>query len=82
MLAEVEHVLAASATAPLACFGVDRPSMGQLLAVNDPADVARLKAAARAHLAPGHQPRLWFVLDALPLTEAGKVDRAALTDLR
>ncbi|MGI9155805.1 MAG: o-succinylbenzoate--CoA ligase [Marmoricola sp.] len=83
VLAEVERVLAARATAPLACFGVNRPSVGQVLAVavTDPADVARLKAAAREHLAPGHRPRLWFFIDVLPLTAAGKVDRAALTSL-
>lgn len=83
VLADVERALAAVATSPLACFGVDRTSVGQVLAVvvTDPSDLAVLRHTAREALQPGHRPRLWFVADALPLTDAGKVDRRALARL-
>jgi long-chain acyl-CoA synthetase len=80
VLAEVEGVLSAAAARPLACFGVDRASVGQVLAVvvTDPADLPTLREVAHRTLGAGHRPRLWFVAEGLPLTVAGKVDRRAL----
>lgn len=82
VLADVERVLGAASGSPLACFGVDRATVGQLLAValTEPADLPTLRSVARASLRRGHRPRLWFVVDELPLTDAGKVDRRALAD--
>jgi acyl-coenzyme A synthetase/AMP-(fatty) acid ligase len=45
--------------------------------VTDPDDVPGLRARART-LPASHRPRRWEVRDALPLTEAGKVDRNTL----
>lgn len=75
-LAEVEHALDGRVT----CFGVDRPSVGQVLgaAVTDGSVVPDLKALARDRLPASHRPRVWVVVDELPLTSSGKVDRAAL----
>lgn len=83
VLAEVERALGAGTTRPMACFGVDRPSVGQVLAavVTEPTDVATLQRLARETLSAGHRPRLWFVADELPLTGTGKVDRRVLAEL-
>lgn len=77
VLAEVERALEAGG--PLACFGVDRPSVGQVLAivVTDRDDLPRIRRAAQG-LDPARRPRLWFLTDDLPVTGAGKVDRPAL----
>jgi long-chain acyl-CoA synthetase len=81
VLAEVEQALAGAVPGAIACFGVDRPSVGQVLAVvaTDPVDLPALRRAAGV-LADSHRPRLWFVARTFPLTAAGKVDRAALAD--
>jgi acyl-CoA synthetase (AMP-forming)/AMP-acid ligase II len=83
VLADVEAVLAPAAAAPYALVGVPHPELGAVLAavVTDAADRDRLTARARAHLAPAQRPRLWQVAAELPLTDAGKVDRAALAEL-
>jgi acyl-coenzyme A synthetase/AMP-(fatty) acid ligase len=49
--------------------------------VTDAADRDRLASLARSQLTPAQRPRLWRVAAALPLTDAGKVDRAALAEL-
>ena len=76
-LADVEAALDARVT----CFGVIRESVGEVLAaaVTDAASVPALKALARERLPASHRPRVWLVVDEIPLTPAGKVDRAALT---
>jgi acyl-CoA synthetase (AMP-forming)/AMP-acid ligase II len=83
VLAEVEAELASAAAAPYALVGVPHPDLGAVLAavVTDAGDRDRLAGHARAHLAPAQRPRLWQVAAELPLTDAGKVDRAALAEL-
>jgi long-chain acyl-CoA synthetase len=76
VLADVEHALEGRATS----FGVPHDLHGEVLAavVADPDDVPVLRRLARERLVAGARPRLWFVVADLPLTDAGKVDRAGL----
>lgn len=79
-IAEVEAALAPHARGAFAVFASPHPSIGEVvaLAVTEPRDADTLRAAA-AHLLPtAMRPRRFAVLDALPLTSAGKVDRRAL----
>jgi acyl-CoA synthetase (AMP-forming)/AMP-acid ligase II len=82
LLAEVEAVLGGVAHGPFVVHGVPHAVFGQVLAVTfvDPTDEPRLRDAARA-LPASHRPRVWRRVDSLPLTVAGKVDRAALASL-
>lgn len=82
-LAGVEAALRPAASGPFALVGVPHPHLGQVLAavVTTPSDRATLDAHARSRLAPAERPRLWRVVDDLPLTGAGKVDRSALASL-
>ncbi|EWT02869.1 hypothetical protein N864_19425 [Intrasporangium chromatireducens Q5-1] len=82
LVAEVETALAGGAGGPFAVHGLPHPTFGEVLAVTfvDPTDEPRLRDAARA-LPASHRPRVWRRVDALPLTPAGKVDRAALASL-
>jgi acyl-CoA synthetase (AMP-forming)/AMP-acid ligase II len=79
-LADVEAALAAGAHRPFTVVGVPHATLGAVLTavLTDPADADRLRARARTVLPPSHRPRRWVVRGALPLTAAGKVDRAAL----
>ncbi|MBN9608000.1 MAG: hypothetical protein BGO26_06115 [Actinobacteria bacterium 69-20] len=73
--------------------GLDHPRLGQVVAVAielvDPsaghasgkADLADIRAAARALLPHAARPRKYLVVDALPRTPSGKVAHAALADL-
>lgn len=83
LLADVEAGLAPAARAPYALVGVPDRDLGAVLAavVTDADDRETLQAHARAHLPPAQQPRLWQLVDRLPLTPTGKVDRARLADL-
>lgn len=83
VLADVEAALAPAAAAPYALVGVPHHDLGAVLAavVTDAGDRDRLAGHARAHLPPAQRPRLWQVAAELPLTDAGKVDRAALAEL-
>lgn len=79
-IAEVEAELLPAARSSFAVFGVPHPAMGELLAVavTDESDRAALERYARERLPASHRPRRWYVVDALPLTDAGKLDRARL----
>lgn len=83
VLADVEATLAPAAAAPYALVGVPHAELGAVLGavVTDARDRDRLAAHARGQLAPAQRPRLWRVAAELPLTDAGKVDRAALAEL-
>ena len=83
VIADVEAALAPAAQAPYALVGVPHPELGAVLGavVTDASDRDGLAAHARSHLAPAQRPRLWQVAAELPLTDAGKVDRAALAEL-
>jgi amino acid adenylation domain-containing protein len=80
--AEVEAVLREQAgirNAAVAPGGRDEPA--RLVAYLEGADlppIAELRAALRSRLPEFMVPSAWVVVDALPLTPSGKVDRAAL----
>lgn len=83
LLADVEAALAGVAQAPFAVVGVPHAGLGEVLlaVVTDAGDRDRLEHRARTQLPASHRPRVWRVLPALPMTAAGKVDRARLTVL-
>jgi long-chain acyl-CoA synthetase len=80
LVADVERVLRANAAGALMVVGLPHDDLGQVVAaaVTDPEDVRHLPGVARRELAPEQRPRRWVVLDALPTTDAGKPDRAAV----
>jgi long-chain acyl-CoA synthetase len=80
-LAEVEAALRPAAHAELVVVGLPHERLGTVVAVvlADDSDHRALLARARAYLEGPHRPRWWFHVPQLPLTPAGKVDRAALT---
>jgi long-chain acyl-CoA synthetase len=61
---------------------VPHPTLGQVVAavLTDPDDAAPARDRAGRALSPVQRPRLWFHLDALPMTPAGKLDRQAVCD--
>jgi long-chain acyl-CoA synthetase len=81
---EVEHVLVrAPGVLEAAVFGLDDERWGQRVcaAVVGAARPEEVIAHARAHLAPYKCPKEVFVLDALPHTSTGKLQRLALPPL-
>ena len=82
-LAEVESALAARAAGQVSVVGLPHQTWGMLLAVvlTSASDHPELVAVAKDELARAARPRLWFHLDPLPQTAAGKVDRQALVSL-
>ncbi len=80
LVAEVEAVLRAHARGEVVVLGVPHPTLGEVLAavVTDERDPPALAAVARKELVDAARPRRWEHVAALPLTSAGKVDRAAL----
>ena len=82
-LSEVEAVLRTSAGGDVAVLGVPHPDLGAVLVavLSDASDHRALVTAARTGLTVAARPRRWYHLAVLPLTPAGKVDRAALLDL-
>lgn len=81
-VAEVEQVLRAAAEGEVVVLGLPHHSLGQVLVavLTAEADRPALTARARALLSPAGRPRAWLHVARLPLTEAGKVDRAALAE--
>ncbi|HET9428396.1 MAG TPA: AMP-binding protein [Allosphingosinicella sp.] len=86
--AEIEaELLRHPAVAEVAVFGLPDPHWGEIVAaaVRVPAGSApppadELKGHVRAQLAPQKAPSTWFLVDALPLTGSGKVQKFALRD--
>jgi acyl-CoA synthetase (AMP-forming)/AMP-acid ligase II len=80
-LADVEAVLRPAATGELVLVAV--PRFGRVLAavLTDDRDHAPLLRLARRRLDGAHRPRLWYRIDGLPRTPAGKVDQEAVRDL-
>lgn len=80
LVSDVEAAL--SDVAEVRVVGVPHVDLGQVLVgvVGDADAVPLLRAAAEERLPPSHRPRRWQVLVDLPLTAAGKVDRARLAD--
>ena len=84
LVADVEHALRpAVAGGELVVIGVPHPDLGAVLCgvLTDGARVDAVRARARSVLDGTHRPRRWFAVDHLPLTAAGKVDRAGLAAL-
>jgi len=78
--ADIEHVLQQAAKGEVVVVGVPHPDLGHVVAavVTDTDDIASLRETGRRVLTASQQPRRWFHLDSLPLTAAGKVDKAAV----
>lgn len=81
LVADVESSLEAATGHRVAVVGLPHPDLGEVLCgvVTDAAAVPALRVAARDLLDPAQRPRRWFDLPELPLTTAGKLDRAGLT---
>ncbi|MGA9747751.1 MAG: o-succinylbenzoate--CoA ligase [Nocardioides sp.] len=81
-IGEVEAVLRAHAHGEVVVLGVPHPTLGQVLGavLTEPSDRGLLGAVARTELVAAARPRRWWRASALPLTEAGKVDRARLAE--
>jgi long-chain acyl-CoA synthetase len=79
-LADVEHALGEDAGGDVVVVGLPHATLGEVVAavLTDDADLRPLRRVARTSLSPGQRPRVWFHCPRLPLTSAGKVDRAAL----
>lgn len=82
-VADVEDHLRAAAQGDVTVLGIPDERLGAVLAgvLTDASDHPKLKARARAGLADGQRPRIWFHVPDLPLTDAGKLDREALLAL-
>lgn len=82
-LADVEAVLRARALGGVCVVGLPHDVLGRVLAAVLTAadDRAALQRVARNELVGAARPRLWFQLDRLPMTAAGKLDRGAVASL-
>lgn len=80
VLADVEAALRPYADGEVVVVGRPHRELGAVLVAfcTDPGDLEALPAIARRTLPASHRPRRWSRLDALPLTTAGKLDRARL----
>jgi acyl-CoA synthetase (AMP-forming)/AMP-acid ligase II len=80
---EIEEVVRAHpAVRDVAAFGVPDPEMGQRVGVaivlHEPVDLEQLRQFCRGRIANFKQPERLLVLDELPITDFGKVDRKDL----
>jgi acyl-CoA synthetase (AMP-forming)/AMP-acid ligase II len=80
---EVEDVVRAHpAVRDVAAFGVVDPEMGHrvgvAIVVSEPVDLKELRSFCRGRIANFKQPERLLVLDELPITDFGKVDRKDL----
>lgn len=79
VLSEVERVLRAAADSPVVVVGLPHPDLASVLAcAADSSEALDRARAAAASLEPSERPRRWLLVDAWPLTEGGKLDRAAV----
>lgn len=80
LVADVENTLREHAEGEVVVVGVPHGGVGSVVAavVTDVRDVDVLAQVARERLDCAQRPRRWRVVDALPMTLAGKVDRQAL----
>lgn len=83
VLADVEAALRPYARGEVVVVGRPHQRLGMVLNAicTNPADAADLGAIARRLLPVSHRPRRWSVLDELPVTAAGKVDRDRIAAL-
>jgi long-chain acyl-CoA synthetase len=77
---DVEQVLGQAVRSQVAVVAVPHGTFGEVVAavLTDSDDHGPARAAARRDLEPAQRPRLWFEVEALPTTAAGKLDRVAL----
>lgn len=81
VLADVEGALRPYARGEVVVVGRPHRRLGAVLVAvcTDPVDADALPAIARDALPASHRPRRWSVIDELPVTAAGKVDRDRIT---
>lgn len=81
--AAVEGLLQSAAHDRLVVLGLPHDELGQVLAVvlTSAGDHDAVRRLARSELDGAHRPRLWWHVETLPTTPAGKVDRLALVSL-
>jgi long-chain acyl-CoA synthetase len=81
LVADVEAALTEMTGVRPVVVGLPHPDLGRVLCgvASSTEEVDRLRRAARGLEAP-QRPRRWFVVADLPLTPAGKLDRATLAD--
>jgi long-chain acyl-CoA synthetase len=79
-IAEVEAVLRPRVRGEVLVVGVPHGTLGQVVAavLTDPGDLSAARTAARELLEPARRPRVWFHVAELPVTGAGKTDRARI----
>ncbi len=80
LVADVEEPLRVRLAGELVVVGLPHTALGEVVTavLTDAADLATARETARRSLQGVHRPRLWFHLPVLPLTGAGKIDRAAI----
>lgn len=80
LVADVESVLREGASGDVLVVGMPHPSLGQIVVgiVTVEDDVPVLTDLARQCLTPVQRPRRWHAMPRLPMTAAGKPDRARL----
>jgi long-chain acyl-CoA synthetase len=78
LVEDVEAALRPAVSCDLVVVGLPHADLGAVVAavLTDRRQVAAAHERARAALAETHRPRMWFVLDPLPVTAAGKPDRS------
>ena len=80
LVADVERELATAVRGQLAVVGTPHTALGSVVTavLTSASDLPTATAAARDRLPPELRPRRWFALAELPMTAAGKIDRAVL----
>lgn len=80
VLADVEAALRPHAHGEVVVVGRPHAELGSVLVAfcTHAHDLEALPPIARRELPPSHRPRRWSQLETLPLTPAGKIDRARL----
>lgn len=80
---DVEEALRRATGSEVVVVGVPHPRFGAVVAavLAEPAALPVAQRASRSRLSAAQRPRLWFRLQCFPMTDAGKVDRAAVAEL-
>lgn len=83
VVADVEEALRGPERTGVVVLGMPHPDLGQVLCgvVTDVRLGPAMRRRAADVLEPSHRPRRWFVAPALPLTDAGKLDRPRLVEM-
>lgn len=80
LVADVEAMLRPHVAGRVAAVGLPHDRLGQVVVavLTDASSQPAARRAARDLLSGSHRPRVWFHVPELPLTAAGKLDRAGL----